>query len=255
MLNHDPDNIQQIQNLIAINHVNHDRTISNTSNLIFQEAPNREEQSRMDVQLERKQRSENEEKGGETNNDIVPSAIPNLRSLAQKHRLNIIFLSETLAKARKMEQIRVALNYDACLTIDVEGKSEGLAILWKNQIKCSVFNFSINFVNLMVKDERNDQWRLTCYYGYPDRGRRRQAWDLLRDLRDMDQGLWCIIGEFNDLLSQENKWGIHPHPNWLCTSFWNAIEECDITDINLDGHHFTWHKSRGTDQMVEERLD
>lgn len=34
-----------------------------------------------------------------------------------------------------------------------------------------------------------------------------------------------------------------------------TIEECDITDINLDGHHFTWHKSRGTDQMVEERLD
>ena len=67
-----------------------------------------------------------------------------------------------------MELIRVAHNYDACLTIDVEGKSEGLAILWKNQIKCSVFNFSINFVNLMVEDERNEQWRLTCYYGYPN---------------------------------------------------------------------------------------
>lgn len=71
----------------------------------------------------------------------------------------------------------------------------------------------------------------------------------------MDQGLWCIIGEFNDLLSQEDKRGIHPHPNWLCTSFWNAIEECDITDIKLDNHHFTWHKSRGIVQMVEERLD
>lgn len=75
---------------------------------------------------------------------------------------------ETLAKARKMEQIRVALKYDACLMVDVKGRSGRLAVLWKNQIKCSVLNFSRNFVNLMVEDERNEQWRLTCYYGYPN---------------------------------------------------------------------------------------
>lgn len=44
-----------------------------------------------------------------------------------------------------------------------------------------------------------------CYYGYPDRGRRTQSWDLRRKLRDMSKVPWCIIGDFNDFLSQQDK--------------------------------------------------
>jgi hypothetical protein len=71
--------------------------------------------------------------------------------------------------------------------------------MWKDTIKCGVMNYSKNFINLVVEE---DEWRLTCYYGYPERGRRRQAWDLLRELQDMSDLPWCIIGDLNDLLSQ-----------------------------------------------------
>lgn len=57
------------------------------------------------------------------------SAIPNLKRLAQKHQPDIIFLSETLAKARKLEMVRVMLKFEGCLTIEVEGRSGGLAVL------------------------------------------------------------------------------------------------------------------------------
>ncbi|MCI79722.1 hypothetical protein A2U01_0100993, partial [Trifolium medium] len=43
--------------------------------------------------------------------------------MAQGHQPDIIFLSLTLSKARRMESIRVSLNYDACLAINVEGRS------------------------------------------------------------------------------------------------------------------------------------
>ncbi|MCH80176.1 hypothetical protein A2U01_0000939, partial [Trifolium medium] len=106
-----------------------------------------------------------------------------------------------------------------------------------------------------VEESEKGVWRLTCYYGYPERGRRRQAWDMLRDLRNMSPLPWCIIGDFNDLLSQEDKVGNHTHPNWLCTGFRNAVSDCDLTDIQLEGHRFTWIKSRGTPHVIEERLD
>jgi hypothetical protein len=66
---------------------------------------------------------------------------------------------------------------------------------------------------------------------------------------------WCIIGDFNDLLSQEDKIGLHPHPNWFCSGFRSAVNDCDLTDIQLEGHRFTWIKSQGTSRVVEERLD
>jgi hypothetical protein len=116
-------------------------------------------------------------------------------------------------------------------------------------------NYSRNFINLIVKEKDEDEWRLTCYYGYPERGRRREAWDLLRELRDMSELPWCIIGDFNDLLSQEDKCGTHSHPNWLCAGFRNAICDCDLSDIYLEGYPYTWVKRRGSSDIVEERLD
>jgi endonuclease/exonuclease/phosphatase family metal-dependent hydrolase len=154
-----------------------------------------------------------------------------------------------------MESIRIMLNYDSCLSIDVEGRSGGLAVMWKNSVKCSVMNYSRNFINIIVEDSDKGDWRLTCYYGYPERSRRRLAWDLLRELRDMSNLPWCVIGDFNDLLSQDDKKGMLPHPNWLCLGFRNAVNDCDLTDIHLEGYPFTWIKSAGTDHVIEERLD
>ncbi|GAU27989.1 hypothetical protein TSUD_373850 [Trifolium subterraneum] len=66
---------------------------------------------------------------------------------------------------------------------------------------------------------------------------------------------WCIIGDFTDLLSQVDKRGNLPHPNWLCMGFRQAISDCDLSDISLEGYPFTWIKSRGTHHVIEERLD
>lgn len=75
---------------------------------------------------------------------------------------------------------------------------------------------------------------------------------MLRDIRDMSNTTWCIIGDFNDLLSQQDKRGIHTHPNWLCNGLGQAVNDCDLTDILIEGYQFTWTKSRGMDHMVEE---
>ncbi|GAU10377.1 hypothetical protein TSUD_382990 [Trifolium subterraneum] len=136
-----------------------------------------------------------------------PSAIPNLKKLARGHKPDILFLSETLSHNRHIESIRVLLGFDSCLAIDVEGRSGGLTVFWKDSSKCRVLNYTRNFINMLVEDEQWGEWRLTCNYGYPERSRRRAAWDLLRALGNMSSIPWYIIGDFNDLLSQADKKG------------------------------------------------
>jgi exonuclease III len=87
----------------------------------------------------------------------TPSAIPNLRMLAQGHQPDILFLSETLSKSQSMERIRVSLRYNSCLSVDVEGRSGGIAVMWRDSISCRVMNYSRNFVNLIVQEKEEEE--------------------------------------------------------------------------------------------------
>lgn len=60
--------------------------------------------------------------------------------------------------------------------------------------------------------------------------------DMLHEICDMSSILWCIIGDFNDLLTQQDKHVIHPHPNWLCVGFRQVVSDCSLTDIPIEGH-------------------
>ncbi|GAU47810.1 hypothetical protein TSUD_404150 [Trifolium subterraneum] len=77
-----------------------------------------------------------------------------------------------------------------------------------------------------------------------ERKRRRAAAGIVGD--------WAARPQF---LTYVDKRGNLPHPNWLCMGFRQAISDCDLSDIPLEGYPFTWIKSRGTPHVIEERLD
>ncbi|KAI4351428.1 hypothetical protein L6164_005797 [Bauhinia variegata] len=52
-----------------------------------------------------------------------------------------------------------------------------------------------------------------------------------------------------------DKLGRVEHPQWLIHGFRDAITDCNLIDIPLEGYPYTWSRSRGTDNAVEEKLD
>ncbi|PNX88188.1 hypothetical protein L195_g044290, partial [Trifolium pratense] len=98
-------------------------------------------------------------------------------------------------------------------------------------------------------------WRLTGFYGFPEGGRRRDSWNFLRHLASTSQLPWCIIGDFNDILSSDEKRGRNDRPDWLINGFRDAVVDAGLIDIELVGYPFTWFKSLGTERAVEEKLD
>lgn len=93
------------------------------------------------------------------------------------------------------------------------------------------------------------------FYGFPERGRRRELWDLLRSLASRSSLPWVVIGDFNDLLYQHEKSGGNPHPDGLLRGFGETLEECGLFQLPLRGYQFTWERGRGTTAWMEERLD
>lgn len=54
---------------------------------------------------------------------------------------------------------------------------------------------------------------------------------------------------------QDKKKGHVPAQQWLINGFQEAILDCNLIDIPLEGYQFTWRKSLGTAHAVEEDLD
>ena len=50
-------------------------------------------------------------------------------------------------------------------------------------------------------------WRLTCFYGHPEKALRHRSWSLLRQLRPISDTLWLVIGDFNEIMRIDEKMG------------------------------------------------
>lgn len=94
-----------------------------------------------------------------------------------------------------------------------------MAFLRRNSFNCVVTSYSLNFINVEVDDLKHGKWNLTCLYGFPDNERCRESWNLIRNLSNISNYPWCIMGDFNDILSHEDKRGQHDHPNWRIQGF------------------------------------
>lgn len=127
--------------------------------------------------------------------------------------------------------------------------------MWKHSISGEIMDSSQNHIDIVIKENSNLSWRLTCYYGFPERERRQEAWNFIRMLASKSQLPWCIIGDFNDILYSSDKKGRHTHPQNLMNGFRSAIEDCSLLEIDLTGGEFTWEKGKGSTDWVCERLD
>lgn len=134
-----------------------------------------------------------------------PRAVRHLRDLVKSHNPTLLFLSETLVKKDVIAELSSNLGFADFFAVDVVGRNGGLAVFWKSVINCRVIGSSANFVDVHILENSIPVWRLTCYYGLPERDRRHEAWEMLRQLACVDSLPWCIFGDFNDMLFASDK--------------------------------------------------
>ncbi|XP_074356438.1 uncharacterized protein LOC141696155 [Apium graveolens] len=154
-----------------------------------------------------------------------------------------------------MESLRRTLQFDGLISVDSQGKSGGLALLWKIKCHVQLRSCSHNHIDVEVKVDGKQAWRLSGIYGEPDRNQRRKTWDLLQNLERDSNLPWCVIGDLNNVVSQQDKIGGAPYPSWLIEGFNEVLVEIRLVDLDLVGHQFIWERGRGTAAWTEVRLD
>lgn len=184
-----------------------------------------------------------------------PRTVRALNDLVRDRRPEVLFLIETISDNKRIEELRIKFGYSNCFSVDRRGRSGGLALFWNSRWEGKIFGYSNNHIDIIFEENGIEAWRLSCFYGFPERSRRKESWNFLRALSKLSVLPWCVIGDFNDLLYSTDKKGVHEHPNALLEGFKSAVEGSGLVEVELCGGNFTWEKSRGSKNWVEEKLD
>ncbi|XP_062014092.1 uncharacterized protein LOC133730534 [Rosa rugosa] len=174
-----------------------------------------------------------------------------LVSLVSHVNPSLVFVSETLAGPRLMEDLRVEMGFSGCICFPKKDGSRGLALFWSLELKVSLRTYSAHHIDVEIGFPGvTGGWRFTGIYGFSRHGDRVQTWDLLRTLAAQVNLPWLIAGDFNEILCAADKSGGPPRNAAMMTRFREALADCNQEDMGFVGSRFTWFN-----RFTKERLD
>ncbi|KAL6224775.1 hypothetical protein ACLB2K_003630 [Fragaria x ananassa] len=184
------------------------------------------------------------------NNDRCVQA---LQTLIGQKKPSFIFLFETKVNDKEyLNRLRFPLGYRNCEAVFSVGQSGGVALFWEDGLDVRFLSKSRYHIDVEVHatDGSGITWRLTGFYGQPLAANRHLSWDLLQALSRDSSLPWIVVGDFNEILHEDEKeGGLARNPNQILR-FQGALDDAELFDLGFRGAPFTW---KGGD--VRCRLD
>lgn len=121
----------------------------------------------------------------------------------------------------------------------------------------TIKNYSSNHIHATIEEDNLSHlsWDFTGIYGYPKLGNKHKTWKLLKTIHQQSQTRWFVCGDFNEVMSHDEKWGCKQKANNLLTDFLTAINNYKLTNLGFKGLKYTWCNNREGNACVSERLD
>ena len=179
-----------------------------------------------------------------------------IRNFIRSQRVDLVCLQETKfqemseADARSLGVGRLA----EWRVVEAEGTTGGILVFWDKRklevMEVEIGHFSVTCIFKNTED--GFQWAFTGVYGPVERNKSELFWEELGSVKGSWEGPWCIGGDFNMVLSpnERNKGGRFSHS---MRRFLEVMNELGLRDLPLQGGPFTWR--RGLNNQCMSRLD
>ena len=183
-----------------------------------------------------------------------PWTVQRLGEIRKSIYPDIIFLMETKnPNAFVLDKLK-HLGYEYYDLVPPTGHGAGgLALFWKQEIKLEVLEANANLIDTEIEVEGN-KFFASFVYGDTDKRQRKQLWEYLVILAVERDAPWFITGDFNDLLSNDEKTGGNERPEGSFADLRTFFAEGDLYDLQHTGDPLSWRGQRG-DDLVRCRLD
>lgn len=161
----------------------------------------------------------------------------------------VMFLSETHLDDYRATCLRWWLKLDYKIIFLDDGRKGGLIVFWKREANVQIIYAHSNYIDVRIFDAEKE-WRLIGFYGEFAWQQKYLTWQRLRGLNAQHNLPWLVLGDFNEILSNDEKEGGNQRPLRYIQAFQQALNDCSLDDLGYVGDKFTWQRGR-----IRERLD
>ena len=179
--------------------------------------------------------------------------------LHRRHRPNILIIIEPhIAEARAQDVIDT-LPYTHSHRVDPTGYSGGIWLLWNESptFFVEIITRNEHSIHALVKVHSPSMSFLSIVvYAPPQFHKRILFWEYLQNLARHISLPWVILGDFNDMIYEDEKHGGIPVNRTRISAFRNCMDKCGLMDLGFHNPRFTWtNKSLCWQTTIKERLD
>lgn len=184
-----------------------------------------------------------------------PDSLIYLKMVIRQKQPDCIFLMETKLDKNRMERIYHSLKFKYSVIMEAKGSAGGITLMWSEEINIQCIWKSSCLLHWIVIDKAGCKlWNMLACYGTPYHNEHRIFWDQLKERVFLIEGPWLLIGDFNEVVFDFEKFG--GRPLWRKNLFLKPfINNTRGVDLSFSGRRYTWTNGQQGLGLIKERLD
>lgn len=164
-----------------------------------------------------------------------------LKNFLLKNKVDILGCIETRVKEPKAHTIinKIAKGWKYHLNYPMATNGR-IWLLWRAHIQLHILGTTDQFIHCSVEDSASAvKFQLSVIYAYNTIALRKQLWNDLRGIPILGQDVWLLSGDFNVVLSTEDRIG-SPVTDAEVKDFKELIYDLQLTPIRSKGWRYSW---------------
>lgn len=129
-------------------------------------------------------------------------------------------------------------------------------MLWSDEVGLQIQGSAKHYILAEVKlNDGQQPWGLVGIYGDPARVLYWAIWDEIETFINRCEGHVVILGDFNAIKAQQEKWGGSSQLGPNNRGFNSWINRLGLVDLGHNGPCYTWSNGQGGSSFIAQRLD